>query len=215
MIRSTLSILGLYNARPDIFDTFNLPDGVDKDVLEPELLAECAEFEVLYTDPDTIKLIIGAWSARRLYTWTTLLKTTQFEYNPIWNYDGTETETITRELSGDDLETRNLKNTTNSSSSGTDNSLLSKYGFNSNAPAPAEVNEGNSTGTAAGTGTDTGTVAGERSETETITTERTRGGNQGTTTTQAMIQEERQIADFDIYQYIITDFKQRFCIMVY
>ena len=40
-------------------------------------------------------------------------------------------------------------------------------------------------------------------------------GNIGVTTTQQMIKEEVDVADINIYQIIIDDFKQRFCIMVY
>ena len=79
MIRSKLSILGMYNYRPDIFDNFHLPDGVEKDILEQELLSELAELELLYTDADVLKSLIDAWSARRLYAWTKLYATTQFE----------------------------------------------------------------------------------------------------------------------------------------
>ena len=85
MLRSTLSVLGLYNYRPDIFDKFHVPEGVDKDILEPELLAEVAELESLYTDPDILKDLIGAWSNRRLYAWTKLYNTTKLEYDPIYN----------------------------------------------------------------------------------------------------------------------------------
>lgn len=47
--------------------------------------------------------------------------------------------------------------------------------------------------------------------------ERTRieQGNIGITTTQQMIKEEREIADFSLYRLIIDEFKRRFCIMVY
>lgn len=40
-------------------------------------------------------------------------------------------------------------------------------------------------------------------------------GNIGVTTTQKMIQEEREIDEFDIYEYIINDYKNEFCVMVY
>lgn len=40
-------------------------------------------------------------------------------------------------------------------------------------------------------------------------------GNIGTTTTQKMIQEEREIALFDISEFIADDFKGEFCILVY
>lgn len=199
MIRATLSILGIYNVRPDIFDKFHLPAGVDRDVLEPELLAEVAELESLYTDPDILKDLIGAWSSRRMYAWTKLLATTKFEYNPIWNKDGVVKETETRDL--------DMTGSTTSKADSTSDNTHSTYGYNSGTAQPADKDHG--TGTANGSGTSKGT------EDETITRTRVEQGNIGVTTTQAMIREERDIADFDIYNYIIGDFKYRFCIRVY
>ena len=199
MIRATLSILGIYNVRPDIFDKFHLPAGVDRDVLEPELLAEVAELESLYTDPDILKDLIGAWSSRRMYAWTKLLATTKFEYNPIWNKDGVVKETETRDL--------DTTGTTTSKADSTSDNTHSTYGYNSGSAQPADKDHGTSNAT--GTGTSKG------SEDETITRTRVEQGNIGVTTTQAMIREERDIADFDIYNYIIGDFKYRFCIRVY
>lgn len=40
-------------------------------------------------------------------------------------------------------------------------------------------------------------------------------GNVGVTTTQQMLEEERRIADFNIYDTIAEDFKKDFCVMVY
>ena len=199
MLRSTLSVLGLYNYRPDIFDKFTVPDGVDMDILEPELLSECAELECLYTDPDILKDLIGAWSKRRMYAWTKLLATTKLEYNPIWNKDGTVEETETRDLDRTD------KTQTNTSSAG--ENIHSVAGYNSGTAQLADKD--NSSGSASGSGSSSGT------EDETIKRSRREYGNIGVTTTQHMIQEERDIADFDIYNYIISDFKYRFCILVY
>lgn len=44
---------------------------------------------------------------------------------------------------------------------------------------------------------------------------RTEQGNIGITTTQQMIKEEREIAEYSLYKQIIDEFKRRFCIMVY
>lgn len=199
MLRATLSVLGLYNVRPDIFDKFSVPEGVDMDILEPELLSECAELESLYTDPDILKDLIGAWSKRRMYAWTKLLATTQLEYNPIWNKDGTYEET--RSLDRSDKQTRDLH------SYGNNESTHSVYGYNSGSAEPADkdVSKGDTS--------DVGTLDGKGREDEKIT--RKEYGNIGVTTTQHMIQEERDIADFDIYSYIIHDFKYRFCVLVY
>ena len=40
-------------------------------------------------------------------------------------------------------------------------------------------------------------------------------GNYGQTTTQDMIRQEQELAKFNVLDYIITDFKRRFCVMVY
>lgn len=203
MLRSTLSVLGLYNIRPDIFDKFSVPEGVDMDILEPELLSECAELESLYTDPDILKDLIGAWSKRRMYAWTKLLATTKLEYNPIWNKDGTIEETEVR-----DLDRSENVNSSAESNSDTDE-LHSTYGYNSGEPQAASKDESESSGFSKSSSNGTG------SEDETIKRSRREFGNIGVTTTQHMIQEERDIADFDIYGYIIHDFKYRFCVLVY
>lgn len=40
-------------------------------------------------------------------------------------------------------------------------------------------------------------------------------GNYGVKTTQAMIKEEQELAKFNVFDYIIEDFKKRFCLLVY
>lgn len=50
---------------------------------------------------------------------------------------------------------------------------------------------------------------------EAITRERREQGNIGVTTTQQMIREERDISEFNIIEYIIDDFQNEFCVMIY
>lgn len=40
-------------------------------------------------------------------------------------------------------------------------------------------------------------------------------GNIGVTTTQQMIDEERRVSEFNIYDYIIESFIRRFCLLIY
>ena len=63
----------------------------------------------------------------------------------------------------------------------------------------------------------TGSGSSDTTETGTINHQITRReyGNIGVTTTQRMIQEERDIDKFNIVDYIVDSFKQRFCILVY
>ena len=95
-------MLGLYNQNPTLLisDNFVLPDGVDRSVLLPMILSESAELEVLYPEPQTFMAVLKAWSLARLPSWQRMLETLSEEYDPLHNYDRTETETGTTTGSG-------------------------------------------------------------------------------------------------------------------
>ena len=97
-MKANLSLMGMYLYDKTILDNLVIPTGMDSDLLKENLLMEAAELEVLYTDFDFFKLAIGSWSKKQLPVWTELLKTTQYEYNPIWNKDGMVSEVVTRNL---------------------------------------------------------------------------------------------------------------------
>ena len=63
------------------------------------------------------------------------------------------------------------------------------------------------------TNTETGTDTEHETGTEKINIRRY--GNQGVTMSQDMIQKEREIAMFSLYEYITNSFKNRFCLLVY
>ena len=86
-----LSPLGLYNWDQSIFDLMQIPEALDKNTLVDNLLAETAELEVLYPNPVVFKNLVGVWSAKQLDIWNRLYATTQYEYNPIENYNRYET----------------------------------------------------------------------------------------------------------------------------
>lgn len=86
-----LSPLGLYNWDSTIFDLMQIPSALDRDTLVQNLLAETAELEVLYPNPVVFKNLVGVWSAKQIDIWNRLYATTQYEYNPIENYNRYET----------------------------------------------------------------------------------------------------------------------------
>lgn len=190
-----MSILGLYNWDDTIFDPIVLPDGVDREVVKISILSECAELETLFPNPDIFKTIVSAWSASMLYKWEKLFNTTRLEYNPIDNYNMTEKE-ITKTNSNDIA-------TTESESSNTERTKVAA--FNEAEEQPRE------------TVTDTANATGNNvvDRNENIDRELTRSGNIGVTTFQRMIESERNVANFSIYNTIVSDFKARFCLMVY
>lgn len=86
-----LSPLGLYQWDQTIFDLMQIPSALDKPTLVDNLLAETAELEVLYPNPVVLKNLVGVWSAKQIDIWNRLYATTQYEYNPIENYNRYET----------------------------------------------------------------------------------------------------------------------------
>lgn len=88
---ANISPLGLYNWDNTIFDLMVIPTALDKPTLINNLLAETAELEVLYPNPIVFKNLLGVWSAKNLDVWNRLYATTQYEYNPIENYNRYET----------------------------------------------------------------------------------------------------------------------------
>ena len=107
---ATLSIMGLYNNDPTVFDMMVFPDGftdAQKTTTKENILVECAELEFLYPAPEVAKTIIGIWSRKELPYWNRVYSASQAEYNPIENYRRNETETVedgrTEEHSGNDV----------------------------------------------------------------------------------------------------------------
>ena len=232
---ATLSIMGMYDFDDTLFDGLNVPSGIDKQDIIDEILMQCAELEVLYPAPSIMKRAIEIWSNSNQIKWNKLYETMIIEYNPIWNVDAnvTDTEkisgsndrTINRTNTGTDAETRNLTDAETVNLTDT----KSVKGFNETGWADAEKNVKSGTDTFNHTGTDTMTHTGtdkiDRNETENVTdgninasereyTQR-RTGNIGVTTTQQMLEAERQIADFNLIEVIVNSFKYRFCILVY
>lgn len=90
MMYSTMSIMGLYDHDNTIFDNFMLPAAIDKDTLLENLLIELADLEILYPNPNTMKVAIGAWSKTRVDSWNRMIEAFDAQYNPIHNFDRNE-----------------------------------------------------------------------------------------------------------------------------
>lgn len=123
----TLSILGLYNYDTSIFENFVVPEGVDAATAINSIIYENAELEIIYPDPEAMKFFIGLWSSRESVVWARILNAITRQYNPIENYNRTETWTDTEEeesshsASGSSTEDENTSASNSGSSSRTPN----------------------------------------------------------------------------------------------
>lgn len=218
-----ISLMGIFNHDSTIFDKFNLPKKVDKNVLINQLLLQSAEREILYADPNLLKDYIGCWSAARVDVWEHLFATTEYDYNPIENYDrnevwsdteknadknsqsardnyfghGQDKGVIQTDREEDDYQT--AFNTTDLWQTG------QRRVINYERPDISFTRDGNSTSSA--------DVTSDRSKNATHSGRV--HGNIGTMTTQSMIQQERDIAEFNIYDRICDDFMREFCLGIY
>lgn len=238
-MRATMDLIAAYNYDPSVLDLLELPEAIDRGSLIDNLLMETAEREIIYSNIGFLKQAIGSWSKKNKPVWEELYKTTQYQYNPIWNKDGTVTETETRDLKGTNYHTDNLdrvdnledKNTRNFQDKETrdldDDTLNSVYGFNSSSDAPNEKvhTDYNGTDTMDHTGTDTVNHTGKQdldrtydektTDTGTVKHERVEQGNIGVTSTQSLIMEQREVVKINIMDIIIDDFQKKFCLGIY
>lgn len=207
MSRATLSLLGLYRNNESLFSEMVLPEGLQRETLIDNLLAEASELEILYPDAFFMQAMIGHWSAKQLSVWQKLYETTQYDYEPIYNYDRTEewTDSNTRDASS----SSSFQGKT--TAQGTNDTETKVSAYNELAYTPRDqVSEGASQTQ----DNDSSTNASSNERSQNVRTGRA-FGNIGVTTTQAMIRQEREIDKFNIYDVIIEDFIKRFCLLVY
>ena len=230
-----LSILGLYNHNTDVFNDMVIPtadditndaDKVsdpfipDKTELIKYICMQCAELELVYADPDIMKAMLKTWSEVRNPTWCALYNTMLYEYNPIWNKDGLSVET--RNLRATNYRTANLSETdnytvTSMATTHTGDVTHNVTGYDTNSFSPESQDVPNTTDSTSGSTSNTkgtsGTDKHDMSDSGTVSKRET--GNIGVTTTQKMIEEQRAIVQFNLYQTICDEFKEQFCVMIY
>ena len=202
MIPATLSILGLYNYDNTIFDNLVTPFE-DNETLIQNILMECAELEILYPDADFMKFAIGAWSEKQLPIWNKLYNTEKLEYNPLENANRTEETNDTTIIN--ESNSGNNKSTVDGNSTNT----RQVFPFDGNISQPQYIDDIVPHQESDNDYTD------NREGQNTFTSVKTVKGSIGVVTPQEMLEQERNVSKFSTVNYIIEQFKQRFCIMVY
>lgn len=228
---ATVSLLGLKRLNDGILDELVVPDGVDVELVKDNLLAETAELEIIYPDAIFMQAMIGRWSAKELPIWERLYKTTLLEYNPIENYDRmeewTEAEDTKKNTEADATGTSKTDtdgtSTRESNTDGVinDQKYVSAYNETDFTPTERDNNTQNEKNNSEQK--DVGTVSVKTSAENTTDETGNRNllrkgrahGNIGVTTSQQMIEAERDVALYNIIDVIITSFKNRFCLQVY
>lgn len=188
---SRISLLGLYTWDNTIFENFMIPSSVDRDVLINNLLMECSELEVLYPDSDFMKNAIEQWSKKEIDNWNRIEELFKYNESPLSDID--ITETIIHD---------NVKNESGTDKT-TSESLNQVNGWNDGLVDRNKINDTNER-TPNLTNTDKGT------QTKTI-----KGLSSKYLKQDVMIKELEFRKLYDIYEVIIDEFKNRFCLLIY
>ncbi len=202
-----------------LFDGLQLPEGVDKKLVINCIIERHGNAALAHPDPKWMKHYIGTWSARRLPIWQKLDATLHLEYNPIENYDRKE-----------DIEERRTTGRTSSSSASGTNGETNTEERSENQTSLHDVSAENasdyqadSKDTVTGGGTssyrrdiDTSSeISGQENVTDTFTHSNRTHGNIGVTTSQQMIQAERELVRYSLIEEIAEDYRDAFCLDVY
>lgn len=225
------SVVALYQFNNKLFDKMKWPDGFTDDQKETvifNIMEQCGNLELLYPDYPFMYDMIGLWSKYNYPEWNRIYKASLLSYNPIENYNRSEIETI------DDTHKNTHNNSDRVQSSGTDSASGSQTHFgkdtntNSNTAYDSNTlrvhddsvlsyghNIADSSSTTYGKA-DTRTQIESTDSSGKVTRNNHTSGNIGVTTSQQMLEQEKNIAlALNIFPIICESFKQRFCIEVY
>lgn len=231
VLHPTGSTIDLLESDEDLFSNMVLPEGVDRDLVIDTILEKYGMQALVRPDPSYMKKHIGVWSRRKLWTWTKLYDTLNLKYNPIDNTDKyedyTDERTTERTTAGETALTSGGTDsrTENETTSGTRNETAEHDVSAENAsdyqPDRRDVTRGSNNDSRENTarGTTSLTSNGTNSETENYTDTFTHTlhthGNIGVTTTQQMIEAERESVRYNLVEEIAADYQAAFCLDIY
>ena len=186
-----MTVDGLYNYKNTLFSEFEVPEGMDKQIAIDTICMRSREMEVLYPNLEFFAKRIGMWSRKHQYNWKKLYDTTLLEYNPIENYDRMEDWTDTDSETGTNSRNNNITNTINQEVVTTGSLTEQNTAFNAGlADHAKEITDNDNITTGSGNTIENGSEKTKRDLTH-ARTGRTHG-NIGVTTSQQMIQSERE-----------------------
>lgn len=143
--------------------------------------------------------IIATVKQYAAYKWPKLYETMLFEYNPIWNVDGTETTVYGEHITTDAIGER-TKTSNNGARCTTNTSRVVPFDETTETETGSDT-----TATLASVDSETNAAATDTNTSGTHTDTVTRSGNIGVTSTQKLISEQRNIVDFNFTAEVLRE----------
>lgn len=199
-----LSLLSFYMYDDTIFDSIELPEQLDKETFINNLLLECSELEIMYSDVDFLKQALTFWSKSRIHAWQKMANALYTEYDPFISMERYE-ERVTHADTEQDT-------TSTSAMTGNEKGKTETYtnAWNSTADTKRETVNNNLDSTNDVNGTSN--TKGSNDVTDKFSSK----GDSALYTKQEILKQEIDTRNkYNLYNYIINDFKKKFCILVY
>lgn len=171
----------------DFFADVILDSRLSKELLADRIRECCGNLICVYSERNTLKHYSDNFFKRNEKRFKDLTDTLYYEYNPIENYDRREDSKLTHDG--------------HSSASSDSNGSTSRSAFNSAANHPVDASSGH--------------AEGENFDDFTDTNEARIHGNIGVTTTQQMIESQRNVVMFDIIDRIVALWEVEFCLLIF
>lgn len=194
-----------------IWKDADIDDRINKDILIVEIMKSCASSEPLMNTFQSFKMISDGFFAKWKYQIGKLLDTQEFDYNPIWNKDGTTKYIKSNERDRVENVEDDYGETNNRNINSTNTNNVSAYDSTTYQPHDQDI-----TSTS-----DDDTIKSERNrdtkESEGFAENYTeiQQGNIGVTTTQSMIKEEQSLYEFNIYEWIVNKYRNELFLRVW
>lgn len=194
-----VTLFNLLTRNPETMNDLPLPDGIDPGILMDTIISQYGELDVVYQNPKVFHYYQGIWFRRKYNIFQKMVETTLYEYDPIENYNRMEDYWE----NNDDYNVNNA----NSHTTSDDGSLSEVSPYN----AENFLNESKVTGNSESNRTDEITDTNERKKKGGIHAH----GNIGVTTTQQMIEQERNVILYDVYDQISKMWAKEFVVQIW
>lgn len=194
-----------------LWNDIDIDTRINKDILILEIVKNCGGMTPLVNTWESFKMYSDGFFAKWKYQISKLLDTLEFDYNPIWNKDGTTKYIKNTDRERNEERTDDYTENNDTSGNSTNENTVSAYDSSSYQPHEKDTNNYS----------DTKDITSNRDsdtrESEGIAESYTeiQQGNIGVTTTQAMIKEEQSLYDFNIFTWIVDRYRNELFLRVY
>lgn len=224
-----LTLAGMLDYRPDVLDNLQLPQapsyadmGVEATQIRQLWTINANDFKeflcfhtmsmcLAIPDADFLKAAVGTWSKAHVEEWQRMFETLFYKYNPLWNKDATRTETE------QEARTKNGSENTTTATMGNNTVTGFTHGYNDGVThsddnlAWEHADKTKGSNSISNTGTKQESVTDNGSINRTIAEK----GNIGVTMVQNMVTKQRELALYNIEDFIADEFKKNFCLMLW